>query len=125
MATLIVKLFVFLFGLKMTNGADLECYMDRNPRGHRPFLQDVCQRYKFVDVPQCLKFVQGEIVTRDCDPSFICERFNIRNRCVKGLPQAHIVGEICCCSTSLCNFTRSIRPADVISLILTTLLLLC
>ncbi|KAI6175697.1 hypothetical protein M3Y97_00718300 [Aphelenchoides bicaudatus] len=86
--------------------------------GHLPYLSDVCHKFKFVKPPQCLKFTQGEIVTRDCDPSMLCERFNIRNRCVNSVKQAsflpnnlriaNLYGEICCCSTDLCNSTN--RP---------------
>lgn len=45
-------------------GADLECYMGRNPSGHSAYFYDICHRYRFVKVPQCLKFTQGEVVTR-------------------------------------------------------------
>lgn len=51
------------------NGIKIVCEFS----GHQPYLFDVCHRYRFSQPPQCLKFTQGEITTRDCDPSFLCE----------------------------------------------------
>ncbi|KAI6217456.1 hypothetical protein M3Y99_01767500 [Aphelenchoides fujianensis] len=114
----------FFLLLPTARAADLECYLGRNPRGHLPFLQDVCQRYKFVAPPQCLKFTQGEVVTRDCDPSFLCERFNIRNQCIRNVPHANLYGEICCCSTDLCNGAPFLLSSPFTCFFLTLLLLI-
>ncbi|CAD5220354.1 unnamed protein product [Bursaphelenchus okinawaensis] len=95
--------FLILASISSVKAVDLECFMGRNPLGYTPQIYDVCHRYRFHQSPQCLKFTQGSVVTRDCDPSFLCERFNIKNKCVRNLAQANLYGEICCCSTDLCN----------------------
>lgn len=78
-STLLLLLACLLFTVTVIEGksnyahADLECYMGRNPVGYRPNVLNVCHRYRFHQTPQCLKFTQGSVVTRDCDPSFLCE----------------------------------------------------
>ncbi|CAD5226907.1 unnamed protein product [Bursaphelenchus xylophilus] len=108
---------ILFIGISYVGAVDLECFMGRNPVGYTPHIYDVCHRYRFHQTPQCLKFTQGSVVTRDCDPSFLCERFNIKNKCVRNLAQANLYGEICCCSTDLCNGSMAISAKLVLPLI--------
>jgi uncharacterized protein YcgL (UPF0745 family) len=62
--------------VSLINAADLECYMGRNPKNHQPYLYDVCHRYRFSQPPQCLKFTQGEVVTR----GLFCLKITIKKK---------------------------------------------